>query len=111
MHAHKVVLEVVRRGAALQVFPEGLVTVALEQRNHVIIFQPSLAGKAGNVAHKATWVVAEAITRAKILVGIQCNAFRCGKQRAKIDSPILEGSRGYAATTWAMRNLYLGIAV
>lgn len=38
MDTHEVIHEVIRRSAALQSFPEGLVVATLEERYNVVIF-------------------------------------------------------------------------
>ena len=111
VHAHEVVGKVVRGRTTLEVLPEGLVRLALQQRNDVVVLEPSFAGEAVDVASQAAGVVAQTVAWSELLVGVQRSAGRSGEQRTEVHLPVFERTGGNATTSLTVRNLDLGIIV
>lgn len=105
VHTHETVLEVVRRRAALESLPELLIGGLLDQGDNIVVLEPAFAGEAGDVAGDAARVVAETEGGAKLHVRVEGSAGRAGKNGAKVDRPVLEGTGSDASTSDAMRDL------
>lgn len=112
VHTHEVVLKVVGGRSALESLPERLVVLTLEQRDNVVILEPSFAGEARDVASQTARVVSQTISRlCEVGVGVWRRAFGSREERTDIDLPVLEWTRLDTATSLTVRNLDLGVGV
>lgn len=112
VHAHEAIGEAAGRWAALERLPEGLVCRALEQGHNIIVFQPSLARKAGDITRETSGVVTEAVAGlGEVLIWVKRCAERAGKERADVDLPVLERTRSDTAAARTLRDLDFRVSV